>query len=140
MSDPLSDLLIKHEGLKLRPYLDSVGKTTIGIGRNLTDCGVSNDEAMLLLANDIASCKRQMINEFPWAGLMVEARQAVLISMLFNMGMGGVLEFKLALAQMEAGEYEKAADALLQSRWAMAVGQRAQDLAHMMRIGDWFSY
>ena len=49
----LRDQLIIDEGLRLRPYRDSVGKLTIGVGRNLDDVGISNDEAMVLLDHDI---------------------------------------------------------------------------------------
>lgn len=49
----LKDMLIRHEGLKLKPYRDTVGKLTIGAGRNLNDLGISEREAMFLLDNDI---------------------------------------------------------------------------------------
>jgi len=49
----LQNTLEHHEGLRLKPYKDSVGKLTIGIGRNLDDVGISKSEALLLLQNDI---------------------------------------------------------------------------------------
>ena len=42
------------EGTQLEPYLDTVGKLTIGIGRNLSDCGIRLDEAELMFQNDLA--------------------------------------------------------------------------------------
>lgn len=39
--------LSRDEGRRLKPYLDTVGKTTIGVGRNLTDVGISEDECDL---------------------------------------------------------------------------------------------
>ena len=49
MSEPLNALLIRHERLRLKPYTDTVGKLTIGVGRNLTDMGLTQDEVLLLL-------------------------------------------------------------------------------------------
>ena len=48
-TDKLLSDLVRDEGLRLRPYADTVGKTTIGVGRNLTDVGISHDEALALL-------------------------------------------------------------------------------------------
>ena len=61
MADPLVDLLLKHEGLRLHPYDDVTGKPpetlqgkiTIGVGRNLTDVGITRTEALSLLKADI---------------------------------------------------------------------------------------
>ena len=135
MSDPLIALLIKHEGVRLRPYMDTVGKLTVGVGRNLTDNGISQDEAMMLLVNDIEACRAQMQQAFPWAAFMTPARRDVLTSLIFNIGLGGVKEFKLMLAQLGSCNYADAADELLNSRYARQVGQRAVDLANIMRIG-----
>lgn len=46
----LKEELIRDEGLRLKPYRDTVGKLTIGVGRNLDDVGITKDEAMHLLA------------------------------------------------------------------------------------------
>ena len=48
----LIDLLIRHEGIKLKPYHCTSGKLTIGIGRNLEDRGITKEEAIYLLNND----------------------------------------------------------------------------------------
>ena len=40
---------MRHEGLRLKPYRDTAGKLTIGVGRNLDDVGVSEAEAFALL-------------------------------------------------------------------------------------------
>ena len=41
------------EGVKLKPYKDTVGKLTIGCGRNLDDIGISYTEVDYLLENDL---------------------------------------------------------------------------------------
>ena len=55
----LKDMLIRHEGLKLKPYLCTAGKLTIGVGRNIQDRGITYQEAMMLLENDIRLIKAQ---------------------------------------------------------------------------------
>ena len=52
----VQNMLIRHEGLKLFPYQCPAGKTTIGVGRNLDDKGISEKEAMYMLNEDIQSC------------------------------------------------------------------------------------
>lgn len=131
----LTEQLLDSEGIRLKPYKDTVGKTTIGIGRNLSDKGISKDEALYLLANDIkdatAECKRYL--EF--FDTLDEVRQRVLIDMAFNMGIHSLLGFKTTLAHIAAGRYEAASESMLQSKWADQVGRRAQRLALWMRTG-----
>jgi len=52
--------------LRLKPYRDSVGKLTIGVGRNLDDVGISAEEADVLLANDIAKAQAELKQALPW--------------------------------------------------------------------------
>ena len=37
-------MVAKHEGMVLEPYRDSLGISTIGIGRNLEDRGITDTE------------------------------------------------------------------------------------------------
>lgn len=136
MSDALRDLLIKHEGLRLRPYRDTVGKLTIGVGRNLDDKGISEDEAFIMLDNDIKDTKTILFKALPWAFQLDEPRQIVLLSMAFNMGLAGLLEFKNTLNAVETGDYSGAAKHMLNSKWAAQVGNRAIYLAKVMETGQ----
>ncbi len=47
-----SRLIRHHEGVRTHPYVDTVGKLTIGVGRNLTDRGLGVDEINLLFETD----------------------------------------------------------------------------------------
>ena len=42
-----------HEGVKNKVYKDHLGIETIGVGRNLVDRGLSDEEVDYLLGNDI---------------------------------------------------------------------------------------
>ena len=109
--------LIAHEGLRLRPYVDTAGKMSIGVGRNLTDTGISEAEAMLLLDHDILAAT-VAAGAFPWWGQLDDVRQRVFVELVFNMGLDGVLTFRKMLAHTAEGEFSLAANELLDSRWA----------------------
>jgi len=133
----LEDQLRRDEKVVLKPYKDSVGKLTIGIGRNLDDVGISNAEASVLLANDIAAAEANLEREFPWTIGLDPVRKGALLNMTFNMGIGGLAEFRDFLAKMQAGNYSAAAGAMLDSLWARQVGPRAQRLAIQIESGTW---
>lgn len=136
MSDPvLEAMLLRHEGLRLKPYRDTVGKLTVGVGRNLDDVGISREEALLLLRTDIARVEAALDAHLPWRAALDPVRGRVLVDMAFNLGVPGLLTFGAVLAAVRAGAWAEAADAMLRSRWARQVGRRAQELAVMMHTG-----
>jgi lysozyme len=129
--------LMRDEGLRLVPYTDTAGKLTIGYGRNLTDVGITEAEARALLAHDLVDVEQDLAHYWPWAERLSPARYGVLANMVFNLGAGGAATFVKMLRHLEAGEYEYAADAMLDSRWAQQTGDRAQRLAQQMRSDEW---
>ena len=111
-------LLTRHEGRRCFPYTDTAGKLTIGVGRNLTDRGLSAAEIDLLLANDIAL-----------------ARRHALVSMAFNLGQTRLAGFKRLRAAVRDGDWDRAAAEALDSRWATQTGRRADEVAALLRNG-----
>lgn len=135
MSLELKSMLIRHEGLKLKPYKDTQGILTVGVGRNIEQVGISFDEAMMLLENDISTVTAYADKTFPWFPALNQARQAVLLDMIFNMGIGKVVGFKRFLAAMQASDWPAAKVEMLNSDWAVEVGERADELADMITTG-----
>lgn len=137
--DQLSVMLFEEEGLRLFPYVDTVGKTTIGIGRNLTDTGISEAEAGFLLHNDIDRTERALDGALPWWRALDPVRQLVLLDMAFNMGLGhegkGLLSFRNTLRAMRERRWSDAAAGMEASKWARQTGRRARRLTAMMRSG-----
>ena len=129
----LKQQLIRHEALRLKPYKDSVGKLTIGVGRNLDDVGISEAEAMFLLESDIALVCADLDRVFPWWRQLSEIRQLVLADMAFNVGLPKLKGFRKALQAMQEARWDDAATEMLDSMWARQVGPRALRLAQMMR-------
>ncbi len=129
--------LVRHEGLRLKPYRCTAGKLTIGIGRNLDDRGISQKEAYAMLERDIQDCDQWLIDEIPDVYKKLdEVRQSVLLNMCFNLGIKGLMEFKNTLAFIKAGDWERAANGMLASKWAKQVGRRAIELSELMRKGQ----
>jgi len=132
----LIENLKRHEGLRLKPYLCSEGKITIGFGRNLEDMGISEKEAEMLLMSDIQRCYEEL-DVFSWFHDLDQVRQEAMVNMLFNLGLPTFLEFKRTLKFMAEGAYSQAAEEMLDSKWARQVGDRATELAYMVETGQY---
>lgn len=117
-----------------RPYTDTVGKLTIGYGRNLTDNDLSQDEADYLFENDFNRCVREL-SQYAWFTKQPEGVQGALINMCFNLGLPRLKGFKRMIAALDAKNYTLAAQEALDSKWATQVGKRAKDVAVMLREG-----
>lgn len=132
----LHRLLIRHEGYKDKPYEDSSGNLTIGVGRNLDSLGLSRDEILYLLDNDIARCDRELRHNFKWYISLCRVRQDAMVNLCFNLGITRLLTFKRALKAMSEEKYVVAGDEFLDSKWAQQVGEsRSSDVAYMIRTG-----
>lgn len=132
--DRLIQALKRDEALRLKPYRCSAGKLTIGVGRNLEDVGISEQEALVLLDNDIT---RLLVdtNLRPILDLLDDVRQEVILNMAFNIGVNGLLKFKNMLVALALKDYGRAADEMINSRWFNQVGSRAVRLVSAMRTG-----
>ena len=130
----LVDILKEDEGYRQHPYIDTVGKLTVGVGRNLTDKGLTEEEAEYLLNNDIKEAETDCEREFLfWYQLHPDA-QIVLCCLAFNMGINGLRNFTKMLKHLERKEYQSAADELEDSRWARQVGfARKTRMIQMLR-------
>jgi len=135
VSDLIS-MLKRHEGRSLKPYLCTADKLTIGYGRNLDDIGISEDEALYLLQNDIDACYSEL-NVFHWFQELDQVRQEALVSMRFNLGLPRFLNFKKMIARLMAKEYSQAAEEIINSLYARQVGDRANELAYMIERGEY---
>lgn len=136
----LTTQLRRDEGEVLHAYADSLGYLTIGIGRLIDKRkggGISKDEAAYLFANDLDNKLAEVSRRIPWFSALDDARQGVLLNMAFQMGVDGLLGFANTLAMIERGEYEKAAVAMLRSKWAEQTPERAKRLSVQMATGEW---
>lgn len=134
--EKLIDLIIYHEGLELKPYRCTAGHLTIGIGRNLDDRGITEDEARFLCQNDVDIVEQELVRKFPFVVGLGDVRIRVLLDMAFNLGIPRLSAFSNMWAALEEGNFKQAAVEMLDSRWARQVGRRATKLSQMMETGE----
>ena len=121
------------EALKTHTYLDSLGHVTIGWGRNLEN-GISLDEAELMFQNDLKRTLNEL-EQCSWYLIQPQAVKNALINMNFNLGIEKLMQFEKMIHFLSVKDYANAALEALDSRWAIQVGQRAKDIAIMIREG-----
>lgn len=147
--DPYLPAIKAAEGFRAHPYKCSAGYWTIGYGWNLESLPVpeflatrpliplAEEDASTLLKLHLDEFNKELCKALPWVGKLSEVRHAVLLEMGYNLGVPGLLKFKITLANIRDREYQIAAQAMLSSRWAGQVGQRAQRLSRSMSSGIW---
>lgn len=132
MKESLEQMLERHEGCRATPYIDSVGAQTIGIGHNLHK-PLSRAAIMQIFRDDLADATNECLHAFPWFADLTEVRQYAVVDMCFNLGLPRLLKFTKFLTAMDRGDYEAAANEMLDSLWAKQVKGRAVELAGMIR-------
>ena len=128
----IKDQLIRHEGLKLKPYQCPADRLTIGVGRNLEDKGITEKEALMLLENDIQECLEDLKTIFDKFDMLPESAQHVLVDMRFNLGHNGFRKFKNMIKAVKNQDFHSTAREMRDSRWYHQVGKRAERLTEMM--------
>lgn len=132
----LKNDLLHDEGFVSTAYQDHLGYWTIGIGR-LVDKrrggGITLDEAMYLLDNDINRKLEALESRWPRYKELSEVRQRAVLNMCFQLGVDGFMKFKKAITAMEIGNYERAALELLDSKWAKQTPSRAKRICAMIK-------
>jgi lysozyme len=133
--------LKEDEGRRPRPYLDSLGHWTVGFGHNLEQGPPLSERAMAVILDDDLAVAERDCERLTWLHALNDVRQAVIVNMVFNMGLGTFGKFRKMIAALEMGDWASAADEMLDSRWAVQVGrdpgERAYRLAEEMRTGEW---
>jgi len=136
MNEKLKDMITEHEGKVLELYQDSEGIYTIGVGHNLESKGISEAVCDLMLEEDINEAIDDA-DTFRWFEDLTDPRRAVVVDMIFNLGLTRFSGFKKTIQFLENGLYQSAAKEMLDSRWANQVGRRAIRLSEIMRTGEW---
>lgn len=139
MSDLLRQLLTEEEGYRNKAYQDVEGIWSIGVGRNLMSKGLSDQEIDLLLTNDMREAQAQAAF-LPGYSSLNDVQKAVICSMIFQLGIGGLKAFKALLAALAIGDVALAAREGLDSLWAKQVTARAARQMEMLATGHWVAH
>ena len=129
------ELIREHEGYSEEVYFDTVGVPTGGYGHAF----LPGSKLPQNIWEDIFQYDYSIaVHDYYSLDLNLDpVRRAVVVNMLFNLGLPKLLKFKNTLAAIRQGDYELAARGMLNSKWARQVGRRAKELAEMMRTGEW---
>ena len=145
----ITSLLQYEEGFREKPYLCSEGYPTVGTGIRIGPKGAALSNYQFTVPREVDAvwlqyklneCMRDMLsNERISKAINVldEARTAVLVSMAYQMGVAGLAQFKNTLYLVETKQFEEAAKAMLDSKWARQTPNRARRHAEQMRSGLW---
>ena len=135
-TDPLAASVRGHEGLRLEPYRDSGGVWHICYGRRLS---YTEDECEELLAEDLAVAEteaRRVVGAEAWTQIGPVRRDALSEAAYAT----SLHTFRDLLAAARQGEWDTAADELVDSLWARTLNEegseRPQTLAARLRSGE----
>lgn len=134
--------IMADEGCELHAYPDPLSggePWTIGYGATGPDIGPSTvwtlEQAAASLGYRLEALCVALDGKIPWWRTLNLPRQAVLLNLSYNVGVGGMLKFVHMLAAAQAGNFSEAADQMLASSWARQVRNRANRLAGQMESG-----
>lgn len=136
----LREHLQREEGFVPHAYQDPLGFWTIGFGRLIDQRrggGISRDEAEMLLDHDIAAKTAELRARAPWTEALDTVRREALVALAFQLGVGGLLGFRRALAAMQCGDWGEARREFLESEWARQTPDRARRVTHVIATGQW---
>lgn len=134
--DKLTETLKSDEGSSLTAYTDSVGTTTIGVGRNLTYVGLRQSEVDTMLRNDIHDAVSHALDIFPGWHELPEEAQHVVVNMIFQLGRRGFMKFRRFISKIKAHDWWGAADEAQNSLAAQQAPERFQRHADALKSID----
>lgn len=127
--------LERDEGRRSKPYRDTEGFLTIGVGHNLDAEGLCEEAIDAQLAYDIRTKILEPLDRhLAWWREHPEGVQRALGNLCFNLGISGLLKFKDTLSLIKAREYKLAAAQLLTNkRYHAQIGKRLDRIAELIR-------
>jgi lysozyme len=136
MTETLEQRITRHECIggkpNLKPYVDTVGKITIGIGHNLTDNGLTLAQVEDIFQSDVHEAQADLQRVLPWVAGLTPLRQEVFVELVFNLGIMGLSQFHVFLNLAQAGKWDAASADLLTTKWSRQVKGRSVELAHLL--------
>jgi lysozyme len=135
--------LERDEGCVYAVYLDHLGYPTFGIGHLVTEedpehgqpvgTEVSEDRVREAFNSDIECVIGDCDRAFDDFGSLPEGVQLVIANMIFNLGLPRFNKFTKMIRAINCGDWQSAADEMIDSRWYQQVTARARRLEGVMR-------
>src|ERR1035437_146391 len=113
--ETLEQRITRHECIgsrpNLKPYVDTVGKITIGIGHNLTDNGLTLAQVEGIFQSDVQGAQADLQRVLPWVASLTPLRQEVFVELVFNLGITNLAQFYVFLNLAQTGDWPNASAA-----------------------------
>ena len=123
------DRVLQHEGFRRQVYRDHLGNLTFGHGLTF----ITEAESEYIVDKRLANFAEQHISKRPWLVTAPPIVLDVVTEMAFQMGFAGTNAFVNMWFALYDQNYSRAADEMLDSRWAKQTSERANELADLMR-------
>ena len=123
--------ILKEEGFREKPYLDTEGVATFGHGLTF----ITEKESENIVQHRIYDIMTKLESDFSWFRKLSEDRTAVIVSMVYQLGLKGFKGFKKMIKAIEQEDFNKASLEMLNSRWATQTPSRAKRQSEMMKNG-----
>jgi lysozyme len=146
----IAKLLMFEEGLRFEAYYCSEKYPTIGIGWKIGSKNQPLDDFKVMTISEgaaLAQCSEECESISSALGYVIsnwgdleESRQAILISMAYQMGMSGLMKFKNMIAAIEDNDFAEASNQGMDSIWAEQTPERAYRHMRVMLAGNWNAY
>ena len=141
--EKIKEDLVRHEGYVTEIYLCSENYPTFGIGHMVTETDMEytwpvgtpvTDERILQVFHDdckiaVEDAEKLVDNLYDHPDDVIR----VLVNMVFNLGRPRLSKFKNMLAAVEAKDYVKSAEEMVDSKWYRQVGRRSEELVEIMK-------
>lgn len=141
--EDIKSMIKRHEGVRNKPYKDSLGLWTVGVGHLIGDGKIlppdwdrtfSDDEVNALFEEDYAVHKKAA-EQIPGFSDLNQVGQGALTDLTFNMGGKWYKKWPNFTKSISEGDTAQAAKSLEDSKWYSQVGNRAPEIVAMVRAG-----
>ena len=141
--DKLREEIEVDEGVVEEIYLDHLGYPTFGIGHLVTEndpeygqevgTSISTERCRSAFDVDVEQVIADCQILYPDLDNLPEEVQRIIANMMFNMGRPRLSKFANMKAAVDEGDWNRAADEMMDSRWYNQVTNRAERLVERMR-------
>jgi lysozyme len=143
----IQKMIAFEEGKRLDAYPDTKGVLTVGIGHNLeADSAldilkrhvrlhdkITEEECTALFKRDLDKVYAGIKRNIPWFDGLQEKYKPVIINMIFQMGIGGTLEFKNTLKAMHDNRPLAVEKGMRNSKWFRDTPNRVNRLILLVK-------
>lgn len=148
MNTTAEKIIKLEENYRARPYYCTAGVPTIGYGKVIGKKGeplpnitANRTEEDLFIREKIRELSYALMSRYSVAwNKCNQARQAILISMAYQLGLTGVSQFQKMWMALSNGDFSLAAKEMLNSKWAKQTPNRAKRHAEQIERGDVIRY